>query len=233
MSYTLNHDLKVAEHYDPSELAEGIGALHTFDLNGMVKPKNREFILSLIGQHQKKGTLSPKQSYWVFKLMRECLGLNEDALDVAATPESKVERPINFDAVFDMFVEAGKHLKKPGVVFPDAVDSAYGKKSIKVYPGYKGDSLNVVVKDNYPGKVAWIGATSVFNWKYNVNLTDNQKAQVMDLMKQFAADPMGTVAKYGKLANRCCFCSKELTDEKSVSAGYGQICGGHYNLPWG
>jgi len=231
MSYSLNHNEKIAENYTEAELAEGIDALHKFDLQGMVKPKNRNFIISLVGQHQKKLTLSSKQAYWVFKLMRECLGVNDDPINEVSNIDSK--RKIDFAKVYDMFEEAGKHLKKPGVLFPNVLDSTYGPKDIKVYPGYKGDSLNVIVKQNYPGKVAWIGSDSSLNWKFNANLSDEQKQVLTGLLKEFAADPMVTVAKYGKLANRCCFCSKELTDNKSVSAGYGPVCAKHYGLAWG
>ena len=230
MSYTLNHEEKIAENYTEVELAEGVDALHKFDLNGMVKPKDRSFVISLIGQHQKKSTLSPKQAYWVFVKMRACLGVNDDPIE-ANVAGSK--RKINFDAVYSMFEEAGKFLKKPGVVFPAVLDGTYGKKDIKIYPGYKGDSLNVILKNNYPGKVAWIGSDSTLNWKYNNKLTDDQKNILTQLLKDFAADPTGTVAKYGKLANRCCFCSKELTDPKSVSVGYGPVCAKHYGFAWG
>jgi hypothetical protein len=29
------------------------------------------------------------------------------------------------------------------------------------------------------------------------------------------------------------FCSKKLTDERSIEVGYGRICAGHNGLPWG
>ena len=226
-NYVLNHGEKIAENYTEGELAEGIDALHKFDLAGMVAKKSREFVLSMIGQHQKKGTLSPKQAYWVFVKMRECIGVTDAPVNEVSDGS---KRKINFDKVYTMFEEAGKYLKKPGVVFPEVIDSEYGAKDIKIYPGYKGDSLNVIVKQNYPGKVAWIGSDSSLNWKYNHKLTDEQKHTITQLLKEFADDPMGTVAKYGKLANRCCFCSKELTDPKSVTNGYGPICAKHYGL---
>lgn len=40
-------------------------------------------------------------------------------------------------------------------------------------------------------------------------------------------------ARFGKLWGSCVFCSRLLTDERSVSVGYGPICADHNGLPWG
>lgn len=40
-------------------------------------------------------------------------------------------------------------------------------------------------------------------------------------------------AKFGKLYGICCFCSRTLTDERSIGVGYGPVCAEHYGLPWG
>lgn len=50
---------------------------------------------------------------------------------------------------------------------------------------------------------------------------------------EFCAAP-GIVARIeGQRTGRCCFCRLELTDPRSVSAGYGSICAENYALPWG
>ena len=38
---------------------------------------------------------------------------------------------------------------------------------------------------------------------------------------------------YGKAHGFCMFCSLELTDQRSVDAGYGPTCANKYDLPWG
>jgi hypothetical protein len=40
-------------------------------------------------------------------------------------------------------------------------------------------------------------------------------------------------ARFGKLWGSCVFCSRLLTDERSVTVGYGPICAEHNGLPWG
>ena len=45
--------------------------------------------------------------------------------------------------------------------------------------------------------------------------------------------PLQRAVAAGHETGNCCFCGRELTDERSVSAGYGPICAGHYGLPWG
>lgn len=40
-------------------------------------------------------------------------------------------------------------------------------------------------------------------------------------------------AKFGKLWGQCVFCSRLLTDERSVAVGYGPTCATNNGLPWG
>lgn len=40
-------------------------------------------------------------------------------------------------------------------------------------------------------------------------------------------------AQFGKLYGICCFCSRTLTDERSIGVGYGPRCAERYGLPWG
>ncbi len=53
------------------------------------------------------------------------------------------------------------------------------------------------------------------------------------LLVEFIESPSTVAARYGRLTGRCCFCSKELTDERSVSAGYGPVCAIKFGLEWG
>lgn len=40
-------------------------------------------------------------------------------------------------------------------------------------------------------------------------------------------------AKFGQLYGTCTFCWRELTDERSIAAGYGPTCAENRGLPWG
>lgn len=39
--------------------------------------------------------------------------------------------------------------------------------------------------------------------------------------------------RFGLVTSRCVFCSRKLTDERSIHVGYGEICAEHNGLPWG
>ncbi len=49
----------------------------------------------------------------------------------------------------------------------------------------------------------------------------------------FAADPVEQARIYGQRFGCCCFCGLELTDRRSVKAGYGPICADKFGLCWG
>lgn len=49
----------------------------------------------------------------------------------------------------------------------------------------------------------------------------------------FAGDPVAGAKTFATLTGNCCFCNSALTDDRSVSEGYGPICARRYNLPWG
>lgn len=38
---------------------------------------------------------------------------------------------------------------------------------------------------------------------------------------------------FGDRFHRCVYCSTELTDDRSITAGYGPTCAENYGLPWG
>lgn len=39
--------------------------------------------------------------------------------------------------------------------------------------------------------------------------------------------------EFGVLTGTCVFCARELTDERSIEAGYGPVCADKNGLPWG
>lgn len=49
----------------------------------------------------------------------------------------------------------------------------------------------------------------------------------------FSADPETMAAKYGKLTGCCSFCGRKLSDERSVTVGYGSTCAAKFDLTWG
>lgn len=67
------------------------------------------------------------------------------------------------------------------------------------------------------------------NLKLSLQPPDWLEKELVD----FALNPAEYASAYGKKTGRCCFCSLELTDPRSVSAGYGPVCSEKWSLPWG
>jgi len=57
--------------------------------------------------------------------------------------------------------------------------------------------------------------------------------EVQDFLTTFDAQPELVATAYGHRTGSCCFCSRTLTDGRSVAKGYGPICADRYGLPWG
>lgn len=57
--------------------------------------------------------------------------------------------------------------------------------------------------------------------------------EIVTIVKQIENDPIAYAKEHGYKTGRCCFCSRKLTDPKSVDVGYGPVCAEHYGLPWG
>ena len=52
------------------------------------------------------------------------------------------------------------------------------------------------------------------------------------IIRELETDPKGKIAQEGKALNSCCFCHKELSDPRSVEAGWGQKCASNFGLDW-
>jgi hypothetical protein len=52
------------------------------------------------------------------------------------------------------------------------------------------------------------------------------------LRREHALTP-SEAGDFGRLYHVCVFCSRTLTDDRSKGAGYGPVCAGKHNLPWG
>ncbi|KKM74155.1 hypothetical protein LCGC14_1403300, partial [marine sediment metagenome] len=77
----------------------------------------------------------------------------------------------------------------------------------------------------------WYGRITIEGaWDQRHSEVDERMA---DALSKLAMDPVGTVAMYGRLSGKCCFCKKQLTDDPSVEAGYGPVCAKRWGLPWG
>lgn len=182
---------------------------------------SNNFAFSLIDQHyNRRRALSPVQMVWVHKLA-------VDATSRAAAPALSDVVAENFAPVYRIMEHAAARLRFPKINFA----LASGPMRIAMAGPNSRYAGKVLVTDGgkYPnnqfyGSIASDGAFAP---------SRNCPAWVIDALRELAANPAGFSAEYGRRTGNCCFCMKQLTDARSVSVGYGPICAGHYNLPWG
>ncbi len=132
----------------------------------------------------------------------------------------------------DSFVYAiGKGLKKPMIRlhYKDARYKIYLSKHGTVC--FKTGALvagthDPVGDEVYMGRVL---ANGSFDANKTRQLTDTNK----EFMERLGKDPVGFMAEASKDMNRCCYCNKPLTDDRSKTVGYGKECANKWGLPWG
>ncbi len=181
---------------------------------------SNNFAQSLVAQLDRKGSLSPKQEYWVEKLANESI--------VAKVPATNAVTGL--DRVNDIFDDAALNLKYPKIViqFADGTDlklSLAGPKS-----RYHGA---VQLTDGRPfGENQYFGR--VENGELILTRDGGARAVELESILRSMSTDLGTFAKmHGQKFGNCCFCRKELTAGPSLNAGYGPICADKYSLPWG
>lgn len=172
--------------------------------------KDQSFAQSLLDQFDMRGSLSEKQAYWVDKL--------------AAGPAPKREDvKIDVSGVAKLFATAKyKGLKRAAIVIDNMRLSVAGQNAR--VPG----SINVTDGGDFEGRT-WFGRIVGDVFQPSRDCT----SAVIENLKAFAANPVAHAAAHGHATGACCFCNRELTDERSIAVGYGPICADHYGLPWG
>lgn len=179
--------------------------------SGAVADKDRNFATSIANAARP----TAKQLYWVDKMIERYS---------AKAPALRLE---DVSGIFDLFKAGGERLEKPRLKLKTGQTKDDGQV-IRLKP-YNGE---IQIDDgNYPrvdfGTIDEAG---------NVFLTmeaEAFKADLIVLLIELANDPIETAARIGRLTGFCCFCSLQLTDERSLVKGYGPICAKSYQLPWG
>ena len=134
----------------------------------------------------------------------------------------------DFTEVYAMFASAAKTNKSPKISI-----NADGFEFYLYVSGPQAKTSGVInVKgrqDNgWGGK--WFGRIAeTGTWRHRGEVDE----RMADALSKLQMDPVGTVAEFGKLGGRCCFCNSSLSDLKSTDVGYGPICAQKWGLPWG
>lgn len=167
--------------------------------------------------------LSESQLVWVHKIAIE-------HLETTALNLQKPIAPQAIEAIAQFISQACENLKRPGMRL---IDPENGE--IRLYTNHIG---------KYPERIYVNG--SEYGDRYGCILPAGSLIGepifkrdrdcpdwVVRLLERFSQNPAAVAKEYGKLTGRCCFCLQRLTDERSVSAGYGATCAKNYGLPWG
>lgn len=161
----------------------------------------------------KTGKLSYDQMAWAHKVANDLL-----------TPKPEREKLVlgKFEQIFKMFETAKGFLKYPKIIFNGLSTELGGQLKMYVagersrFPG----TVNVLYNDQWLGRILKDGT-------YEIKIKNESVEQFLQL---FAQDPAKVAQEYGYMSKTCCFCNRELTDEVSVTLGFGPVCAKHYGV---
>lgn len=184
------------------------------------------FAASLVHSWDRRG-LTARQIFYAHKLCVDLDRRGEAAERKAAEPR---KAPIgDFTKLIAMFAQASSQLKHPKILFQLPNDetlrlsvagpNARVPGSITVATGRYGDP-----DGKWYGRILHDGTFEASN---------HSTPEVEAALIAFAANPAEYAGSYGRKTGNCCFCSRDLTDERSTSVGYGPHCAARYGLPWG
>lgn len=173
------------------------------------------FAKSLVQQFDRNAGLSPKQWFHVDRMIKEL----EEMPEQDATIEPDMGQFGIFRAILNEGIESG--LKKPTIVV-EAYHFSFAPATGK-NPGC------IYVKGANTGR--YMGKIDKWDRLHCGARVDGENLQRLAGMT--IEDLKELMVMQGKESGSCCFCSRELTDGRSVEKGYGPVCAGRYGLPWG
>ena len=178
-------------------------------VNRLEEINKGDFAQSLVSQFRVKGSLSPRQIFFVAKLVRE---IDEP-------------KPMhNAGKIAELFTIAadggqGRPLARPKI----RLDTDSGRPVVFALSRngriYVGDG-------EYGGRK--FGVISGSEFQEGPHCTE----EVLSLVKKFADNPLAVAVASGKLSGYCVFCNKALSVDKSVEMGYGKVCAQNWGLEW-
>lgn len=172
------------------------------------------FAASLVSQHRRSGGLSEKQWPWVHKLLQP----------------AKAPQP-GFPRIPEIFNKAGEHLKWPkitvchwhGAEIDTIKFSRAGERS-----RYAGQIQ--IMSDGYYEERSYYGRIDQDGNFHAARETHPELAEILVSMNTSLED---FAYQQGQASGNCIFCSNKLSDDRSLTTGYGPTCASNYSLPWG
>lgn len=202
-----------------TELTQQVETLEAYCDSGVFSMGDERFARSLISKADSP-SFSFKQRRWV--------GILIERAEVPKEPETIVG---DMTELYAFFIKAREHLKFPKLTvrLPDGT-------AVKLYMSggrsKSPDTINIVLPDVYQdnGRNVWLGRIHQ-NGQWEIPHQRHESlSMVRDLVEALQQDAHGVAAAYGATTGNCCFCLKGLSDDRSVTVGYGRTCASHYGL---
>ncbi len=200
------------------------------DVVHALSQRDASFAGSLISQALERGSLSDKQLYWVRELTKR--GVNAIAPEGAQAAPAAPQAPAApvFGRIVELFTKAGS---RATIVFKTAHGITF-RLSVAGERAQQPGSINVTDAGTSFESRVWYGRIGTDgSWQPSRKVQASEQGAVEAALAAFNADPAAAAAQYGHDVGSCCFCRRELTDERSVSVGYGPICADRFGLEWG
>ena len=180
-------------------------------------PIGGDFGASLCDSIRRWGNLSPSQMGWAHQLV----------VEADAPRDSSGDRHLpRVRSLIDAAAESGLRFPKINLTTPD------GKRVRLSRAGDRSRAPGVVhITDGRPYDN---------NTYYGKLYTDgvflpsrSATPDIIEFLESLDADPEATASAYGTRTGNCCFCTRQLTDGRSVAVGYGPVCAENFGLAWG
>lgn len=154
-----------------------------------------------------------------------------DAAKPAAPAPVALAAPAQMKGIIDLFAAAQGKLKRPSITIGFAGMARETTLSVAGPNAREPGTINVA-EDAPFGQGAWFGRIRM-DGTFAASGKVATPAELLAGLAAFAANPAQVAAEYGRATGSCCFCSRRLTDDRSLDAGYGPTCAERYGLPWG
>lgn len=185
-----------------------------------VEPRKTNFVQDLLHYYVQNGEgISQGRANWIIVIAQQ-------VLDRRNAP---VPTTLNYRPIAQLFLTAKENGKKyPKITLRTSNGQPLTLSLAGPKSRYEG-SINITDDRKYPdntyyGRIAPDGTYSP---------SKDDTPDITDLLTRLSTDPVRTATDYGRATGTCCFCKAELTDERSISYGYGPVCSRTHGLPWG
>ena len=166
----------------------------------------------------KRGSPSPKQLEWIDRLALRAVG--------EAPASSRETFAVgDMSGAIALFDKAAVNARKPPAVVL-RLDGQKVRLSRASQFAVAPDTINVKVGEVWQGRILRDG-------KFEKSPRADFPVGLLALLEKFAKEPIVAAQEYARETGCCCFCAKELTDERSKAVSYGPVCARKYGLPWG